>query len=109
MTAILPASLTTYFAAKNRHDTAAMLACFSDHGTVRDEGQIMTGLPALRAWIESTTARYAVQSEPLECREEAGRSIVRARVSGNFPSSPAMLTYRFGLAADGRIDALEIG
>ncbi|MGX9966737.1 nuclear transport factor 2 family protein [Roseomonas sp. F4] len=109
MTPSLPPTLATYFAAKNRHDTAALLACFSPDATVRDEGQDITGLPAIRAWIESTSARYAVQAEPLDCREEAGRSLVRARLSGTFPGSPAVLTFRFGLGRDGLIDALEIG
>ena len=109
MTLTLPATLASYFAAKNRHDTLAVLACFSPQARVRDEGQDITGLPAIRAWIEQTSARYAVQAEPLDCREEAGRRIIRANVSGNFPGSPAVLTFRFGLSPDGRIDALEIG
>jgi hypothetical protein len=40
--------------------------------------------------------------------ELAGKTVVRARVSGNFPGSPAMLTFTFGLTGD-RISELEIG
>ena len=47
--------------------------------------------------------------EPLESRTEAGRTVVVARVAGSFPGSPLNLTYRFGLAEDGLIGALEIG
>jgi ketosteroid isomerase-like protein len=105
----LPGILDSYFAAQNAHDIEALVACFTADARVHDEGEDIVGPAAIRAWKQATSAKYKVTAEPLESRPEAGRTVVVARVSGNFPGSPANLTYRFGLAGDGRIDALEIG
>jgi ketosteroid isomerase-like protein len=109
MTAGLPDTLKRYFAAQNRHDIEALVACFAADAVVRDEGQDILGTEAIRSWKKATSARYRVTVEPLECRHEEGRTVVMARVSGAFPGSPANLTYRFGLAGDGRIGELAIG
>ncbi len=109
MPAQLPDLLKRYFAAQNRHDIEALVACFAADAVVHDEGQDMVGTEAIRSWKEATSAKYQVSVEPLASRAEAGRTVVVARVSGTFPGSPAKLTYRFGLADDGRISALEIG
>ena len=109
MTVNLPATLSPYFEAQNRHDIDALLACFAEDAVVRDEGADIVGLAAIRAWKETTGARYRVTASPIDAGEKDGRTVVVARVAGNFPGSPADLTYRFGLADDGRIAALEIG
>jgi hypothetical protein len=109
MQATLPATLEWYFAAQNAHDIDALIACFAPDAAVRDEGEDIVGTDAIRAWKVKTSAKYRVTAEPLNCRVEGGRTIVVAKVSGTFPGSPANLTYRFGLAADGRISALEVG
>jgi len=109
----LPGKLAAYFAAQNQHDIDTIVACFTPDARVRDEGADIVGPEAIRAWKEETGAKYKVSVEPLECRAEnarngTARSVVVARVSGTFPGSPATLSYRFGLAADGRIATLEI-
>jgi hypothetical protein len=104
----LPILLQRYFEAQNAHDIEAMVACFAPDAAVHDEGRDIRGAKAVRAWKEETSANYRITTEPLECRIEAGRTLVVARVSGNFPGSPANLTYRFGFAADGRISMLEV-
>ena len=103
----LPAILTRYFAAQNAHDIDAMTDCFAPDAQVRDEGRDHHGRVAIRAWIEETSEKYRVQVEPLELRREEGLTAVVARVSGNFPGSPADLTFRFGLA-DGRVATLAV-
>jgi uncharacterized protein (TIGR02246 family) len=105
----LPAVLNRYFAAQNTHDVDAMVACFAPDAAVRDEGEDIVGTDAIRAWKQETSAKYRITAEPLDCRVEGDRTIVVARVSGTFPGSPADLTYRFGLAEDGRIGTLEVG
>lgn len=105
----LPAILDRYFAAQNDHDVEALVACFAPDAAVRDEGRDIVGTDAIRAWKEETSARYRVTAEPLEAHAEDGWTVVVARVSGTFHGSPADLTYRFGFAEDGRIDALEVG
>jgi len=108
MTIILPAPVAGYFAAKNRHDVDGMLAPFAAAAVVRDEGRAHEGRAAIRAWMEETTKKYRVTVVPEAAAEEGGRLVVTGLVSGDFPGSPARLTYRFALA-DGAIAGLEIG
>lgn len=44
---------------------------------------------------------------PFDTQDNDGVHVVRANVTGNFPGSPACLSYRFGLER-GLIDSLEI-
>ena len=104
----LPIVLQRYFDAQNAHDIEAMVACFAPDAAVRDEGRDISGTEAIRAWKKQTSAKYRITAEPLECRSEADRTVLLAKVSGIFPGSPANLTYRFNLAADGRINGLEV-
>jgi ketosteroid isomerase-like protein len=108
MKPVLPDILDRYFAAQNAHDIEAMVACFAPDAVVRDEGRDIVGTQAIRAWKIETGTKYRITAEPLESHPEAGRTIVVVKVSGTFPGSPANLGYRFGLSADGRINALEI-
>jgi hypothetical protein len=104
----LPEILDRYFAAQNRHDIDAMVACFASDAAVRGESRDIVGTRAIRAWKKETSAKYRISAEPVECRVEDGRTIVVVKVSGTFDGSPANLTYRFGFAGDGRIGALEV-
>src|SRR3954471_13978351 len=55
MTSQLPFPLAAYYAAKNKHEVAAMLAPFADDAVVKDEGSEYHGTSAIRSWIEETT------------------------------------------------------
>ena len=104
-----PKPITDYYEAKNRHDIDAMLAPFAVEAAVKDEGKTYVGHAAIRGWMEETTRKYSVTVEPETIDDEDGeRQVVRALVSGNFPGSPARLTYRFILRSD-KIIGLEIG
>ena len=104
----LPDAIQTYFTAEAPQDGAALAAVFAPDAVVHDEGHIHRGPDAIRLWWQTAKARYRHQAEPLDLTEVAGKSVVRARVSGEFPGSPAVLTFTFGLAHD-RITDLEIG
>jgi hypothetical protein len=104
----LPEPLAAYFAAKNRKDIDAMPIPFAEQATVRDEGRERSGHAAIREWMEGTTKKYAVTVEPTGVADKDGRTVVTARVSGNFPGSPAGLRYKFALDAR-KIVRLEIG
>ena len=108
MKADLPEILGGYFAAQNRDDIDAMVACFAADAAVRDEGRDIVGRDAIRAWKKETSAKYRISAEPIECHVEDDRTIVLVKVSGTFDGSPANLAYRFGFSGDGRIGALEI-
>ena len=104
----LAAPIARYFAAANHHDIEAMLAPFAADARVKDEGQTHVGTEAIRAWLNHTTAKYRVTVEVLEITDAAEALAVIGRVSGNFPGSPANLTYRFTLN-DNAITSLAIG
>ena len=104
----LSENLERYFAAQNAHDAEAMTACFASDARVRDEGHDYVGRDAIREWKRATIAKYGISIEPLEITQKDGGIVITARVSGNFPGSPANLTYSFALAPDGLIRMLEI-
>ncbi|MBA68877.1 MAG: hypothetical protein CML30_08370 [Rhizobiales bacterium] len=104
----LPAEVKAYFEGKNTRDAERALSGFTADAVVGDESQKHKGHTEIAAGMAETSAKYDELSEPLETRQEGEKLVVIARVSGNFPGSPADLTYRFGFS-DGRIATLEIG
>ena len=108
MTAKLPEPLAAYFAAANDHNIDAMLASFAHDAVVKDEGQTMRGLAAIREWMEETTRKYQPSFAVVDVNETDGKTVVAAKVSGTFPGSPIQIHFRFTLA-DAKIASLEIG
>lgn len=108
MTLTLSANLIRYFAAQNAHDAEGMVTCFASDAQVRDEGRDYTGRDEILQWMKDTIAKYGINIEPLRQAEEGDTTTVVARVAGNFPGSPAELTYEFGLREDGLIHTLRI-
>lgn len=108
MTIQLPAPVTAYFLATNRHDIDSMLVPFAAEAVVQDEGEKHVGHVAIRAWMIETTQKYRATVEPRESEGSNGKTTVAGLVSGNFPGSPARLRYGFTLSSDS-ISRLEIG
>jgi uncharacterized protein (TIGR02246 family) len=104
----LPDPIAAYFAAEQANDAEAVARCFAEDGTVHDEKALRTGRAAIAAWMQAAKAQYAQRSEPVSLRADGGWHVVSARVSGNFPGSPAMIDHAFRLAG-GTIRSLEIG
>lgn len=107
MSTALPKLVAHYFAAEKREDTEALARCFSDHAVVRDEGRTIEGGAAIKQWMVDAKKKHQHTAEPLETVERDGKTVVIARVSGNFPGSPVNLEHIFGLAGD-KIASLEI-
>ncbi|WP_194953083.1 nuclear transport factor 2 family protein [Sphingopyxis solisilvae] len=103
----LPHPVQTYFDADQRGDGAALMAAFAPDALVKDEGHSYRGHDQIDAWWRDAKQQYAHQAAPFEAELADDRISVRATVTGNFPTSPAVLTYHFTLA-DGRIAELEI-
>jgi hypothetical protein len=104
----LPLPIQTYFEADRGTDSAALAAAFDENAIVKDEGETHAGRSAIEAWWSAAKAKYRHMAEPMELHEEDGGAKVRARVTGDFPGSPAMLTFSFRFAGS-RIGRLEIG
>jgi ketosteroid isomerase-like protein len=103
----LPTPIAIYIAAENRGDTEAMAQCFAEHAVVRDEGQTIEGLAAIKRWKAETKKKYQHTIEPLACAQKDDTTIVTSRLTGNFPGSPIDLKFIFGLDGD-KITSLEI-
>ena len=101
-------ALAAYFDADRRRDREALTNAFTPVATVRDEGHTHVGAEGIGDWWAEATARYQASTEPLDSTERDGTHVVRARVSGDFPGSPAVLSFAFR-TAEGWISALEIG
>jgi len=104
----IPAVIEAYFAADDQAQSDSLKTLFASNAMVSDEHNSHKGIDAITAWWAAAKAQYEHKSEPLEATQADGRHIVRARVTGRFPSSPITLTYRFHLDA-GKIVTLEIG
>jgi hypothetical protein len=104
----LPDNLVRYFAAQNRHDADEMTACFAPEAEVHDEGHAYVGRDAIRKWKVGTIAKYGISIEPLTATDQADTLTVIARVTGNFPGSPAELKYDFVVDGSGLIRRLAI-
>ena len=103
----LPTPIAIYMAAENRGDTDALAECFAEHAVVRDEGQSIEGLAAIKRWKAETRKKYQHTVEPLASAQKDGKTIVTGRVTGNFPGSPIELQFIFELEGN-KIASLEI-
>ena len=92
----LPAILSEYVRASNAHDVEAILACFSEAATVRDENETLHGKEAIRGWITKTITRYSFRFEPIGAHQDEDETILSMTVSGTFPGSPVTLDFQFG-------------
>jgi hypothetical protein len=104
----LPTPIRTYFTAQAPQDGADFSAAFAPGAIVHDEGAYHHGPDQIRDWWQKAKAKDRHHAEPVDLTAQDGRTVIRARVSGDFPGSPAILTFTFSLADD-RITRLEIG
>ena len=103
----LPQIITAYLTASNAHDVEAILACFSDSATVRDENETLHGKQAIKGWIVKTVSKYNFRFEPLEIHQDEDEATVTIKVSGTFPGTPITLDFCF-TTHDGKISSLSV-
>ncbi|MDC7787247.1 nuclear transport factor 2 family protein [Rhodoplanes sp. TEM] len=101
----LPPPVAAYFAAGR--SGADIGPCFGETAVVVDERATHAGRDAIRHWHAAATTKYRYVAEPLAVAEADGRTVVTARVTGDFPGSPIDLRYAFVLDGDA-ITRLEI-
>jgi hypothetical protein len=107
MSVDLPTPIAIYIAAENRGDTETLGQCFAEHAAVRDEGQTVEGLAAIKQWMAETRRKYQHTIEPLASARKDEKTIVTNRLTGNFPGSPIELQFIFKLEGN-KIASLEI-
>jgi ketosteroid isomerase-like protein len=103
----LPSSIERYFEGTNAHDADRASSLFAEDAVVHDEGSDHVGRPAIRAWVQDTSDRYATKLVVESVSESSDATMVVARMSGTFPGSPAKARFLFQLA-DGLITHLDI-
>lgn len=103
----LPRPIEIYFASDRARNAETLATCFAADAMVRDEGHTYEGLAAIKAWKVEASRKYEYTVEPLEAVQREGKTVVTARVAGNFPGSPVTLSFIFALEHD-MIASLEI-
>jgi hypothetical protein len=103
----LPDPIAHYVQIANSDTPEAVPECFAPDATVYDEGQTYAGVAAIRNWMAATKKKYGHTVAPLEFAERGSQSVLKARLTGNFPGSPITVNFSFVLAG-GKIRSLEI-
>jgi hypothetical protein len=103
----LPAPVSDYLVADAQKDLDKLSRCFTKDATVHDENQEYQGLEAIKSWKEQTTAKYQYVVEPMRTAVTEKNVRLHARLTGNFPGSPAEVDYTFVLD-NGKIASLDI-
>ncbi|MFT2215281.1 nuclear transport factor 2 family protein [Rhizobium giardinii] len=103
----MPSIVNMYFDADSRNDADALLKTLAIEGVVEDENARHQGIVAIREWWLAAKKATQYRVEPVESTVDGDKALVRARVSGQFPGSPVMLTHAFTIKDD-RIVRLEI-
>lgn len=101
----LPEPIAAYFAAE--HNPEALAHCFTAQAVMTDFGHTYAGINAIKGLMTEASRKYSATTVPLTIEREDGLQLVRAKVSGNFPGSPTVLSYRFRLEG-GLIASLEV-
>lgn len=104
----LPPPIAAYFAADTSRDAVGLASVFAPDAVVFDEGETHHGPETIRQWWLAAKAKYNHTAQPLDLTKAGQKLVVRARVSGDFPGSPAVLDFTFGLHGD-QIRDLRIG
>jgi len=106
MTVKLPNPIQQYFQA-DKSSAKTVSLCFTENAVVKDEGNTHQGREAIRRWKELASAKYDYTCQPLSSEQQDGQVVVKSRLTGNFPGSPADLRFIFKLDGD-LISSLEI-
>ena len=102
----LPQAIDLYVKVENSGDTEALSTCFAADATVRDEDHTYVGLDAIKKWKSHTKKDTNHTIHPLAISHSIGKTILTARLTGNFPGSPVTLQFSFVIEA-GKIVALQ--
>jgi hypothetical protein len=103
----LPPAIDLYVKAENSGDVESLSQCFAPDAIVRDEHRTYEGLAAIKEWKAETKRKYNHTVEPLELAQQDGKTVLKAKLTGNFPGSPVTLSFSFVLE-HGKIASLEI-
>lgn len=96
----LPLPIEKYVRAENSGDVEAIAECFAPNATVRDEGHLYEGVPAIKNWKARTKKKYNHTVTPIEISTSNGNATLKARLAGDFLGSPVTANFHFALVND---------
>jgi len=103
----VPEPVAEYLAAEEAKDADALSRCFTEDGTVHDEGRDYHGRDSIRQWKQAADVNYRYVLQTVNVQTFGDLVTVRARLTGEFPGSPVELDHIFKLSND-KIASLEI-
>ena len=103
----VPEPVAEYLAAEEAKDADALSRCFTEDGTVHDEGQDYHGRYSIRQWKQAADSKYRYVLRMVNVQTFGDLVTVRARLTGKFPGSPVELDHIFKLS-NNKIVLLEI-
>src|SRR5882724_4283497 len=103
----VPEPIAEYLAAEEAKDADALSRCFTEDGTVHDEGHDYHGRDSIRQWKQTADAKYRYVLQTVNVQTFGDLVTVRARLTGEFPGSPVELDHIFKLS-NNKIASLEI-
>src|SRR5229473_1801160 len=92
---------------RHRYSPDALSRCFTEDGTVHDEGRDYRGRNAIRQWKQAADEKYRYVLQTVNAQTHGDEVTVRARLTGEFPGSPVELDHIFKLS-NNKIASLEI-
>ena len=107
MTLDAPEPIAAYLAAEEAKDADALSRCFTEDGTVHDEGRDYRGRDAIRQWKQAADEKYRYVLQPINVQTHGDKVTLRARLTGEFHGSPIELDHIFTLSND-KIASLEV-
>ena len=78
------AHASSAFGAEATADIDVLERCFEPNVVVRDEGRVVRGLDAIKAWKLAAPARYQYRAAPLSASCEDATATAIARLTGSF-------------------------
>jgi len=100
-------AIQAYFASETAECIDELETIFALDAAVTDEGTTHCGIEAIKAWKQAAKQKYRYTAEPLDSRSSNTGIVVKVRLAGTFPGSPALVAYTFGMQ-HGKIQTLEI-
>jgi hypothetical protein len=111
MTFELPGVIAEHIAAVNAFDTDRIVATFAEDAYVNDNRREISGVAAIRRWVEKEIVGDKVTMAVVEVVEHYGETIVRAKYDGTYDKTnlpdELVLTNYFAVR-DNKIVSLSV-
>jgi hypothetical protein len=95
----LPQPIAAFIQATNKHNTEEFLTTVTDDAVITDEEQNYRGIIAIGEWSDQKYIGAKVTLEPVDVVNREGKTIVTAKVDGNFDKTglpdPFLMDFHF--------------